>query len=85
MWLAIAVNEGGYRVVLGADEGIKEDRASWVSFFEWLRSRGLDGVKRIVGDKCLGMLEAVGEVFLEAKYQRCMVHFYRNVFSVTPR
>ena len=36
-------------------------------------------------DKCLGMLEAVGEVFPEAKYQRCTVRFYRNVFSVTPR
>ena len=58
---------------------------SWVSFFQWLRGRGLDGVKLIVGDKCLGMLEAVGEVFPEAKYQRCTVHFYRNVFSVTPR
>ena len=39
----------------------------------------------MVGDKCLGMLEAVGEVFPEAKYQRCTVRFYRNVFSVTPR
>ena len=38
-----------------------------------------------MGDKCLGMLEAVGEVFPEAKYQRCIVHFYRNVFTVTPR
>ena len=37
---------------------------------------GLDGVKLIVGDKCLGMLEAVGEVFPKAKYQRCTVHFY---------
>ena len=36
-------------------------------------------------DKCLGMLEAVGEVFPKAKYQRCTVHFYRNVLSVTPR
>ena len=64
---------------------MKEDKASWVSFFQWLRGRGLDGVKRIVGDKCLGMLGAVAEVFTEAKYQRCTVHFYRNVFSVTPR
>ncbi len=64
---------------------MKEDKASWVSFFQWLRSRGLDGVKLVVGDKCLGMLKAVGEVFPEAKYQRCTVHFYRNVFSVTPR
>ena len=42
------------------------DKSSWVSFFQWLRGRGLDGVKLIVGDKCLGMLEAVGEVFPEA-------------------
>ena len=83
--VAIAVNEDGYREVLGAAEGMKEDKASWVSFFQWLCSRGLEGVKLIVGDKCLGMLEAVGEVFPEAKYQRCTVHFYSNVFSVTPR
>ena len=83
--VAIAVNEDGYREVLGAAEGMKEDKSSWVEFFHWLKSRGLDGVKLIVGDKCLGMLEAVGEVFPTAKYQRCMVHFYRNVFSVVPR
>ena len=39
----------------------------------------------IVGDKCLGMLEAMGEVFPDAKYQRCTVHFYRNVFSFVSR
>ena len=81
---AIAVNEDGYREVLGAAEGMKEDKASWVSFFHWLRERGLNGVKFIVGDKCMGMLETVGEVFPEAKYQRCVVHFYRKVFSVVP-
>ena len=43
------------------------------------------GVQLIVGDKCLGMLEAVGEVFPEVKYQRCTVHFYRHVIFVTPR
>ncbi len=83
--VAIAVNEEGYREVLGAAEGMKEDKASWVSFFQWLCGRGLDGVKLIVGDKCMGMLEAVGEVFPEAKYQRCEVHFYRNIFSVVPK
>ena len=82
---AISVNEDGYREVLGAAEGMKEDKASWVSFFQWLKSRGLDGMNLIVGDKCLGMLEVVGEVFPQAKYQRCTVHFYRNVFSVVPR
>ena len=83
--VAIAVNEDGFREVLGAAEGMKEDKASWVSFFQWLRRRGLDGVKLIVGDKCMGMLEAVSEVFPDAKYQRCTVHFYRNVFSVVPK
>ena len=82
---AIAVNEDGCRKVLGAAEYMKEDRTSRVSFFQWRRSRGLDGVKRIVGDQCPGMLEAVGEVFPEAKCRRCTVHFCRNVFSVTPR
>ncbi|WP_040663140.1 IS256 family transposase [Oscillibacter ruminantium] len=83
--VAIAVNEDGYREVLDAAEGMKEDKASWVSFFQWLKGRGLGGVKLIVGDKCLGMLEAVGEVFPDAKYQRCVVHFYRNVFSAVPK
>ena len=64
---------------------MKEDKASWVSFFRRLRGRGLDGVKLIVGDKYIGMLEAVGEMFPDAKYQRCTVHFYRNVFSVVPK
>ena len=42
-------------------------------------------MKLIVGDQCMGMLEAAGEVFPDAKYQRCTVHFYRNVFSVVPK
>lgn len=83
--VAIAENEDGYREVLGAAEGMKEDKASWVSFSQWLKGRGLAGVKLVVGVKCLGMLEAVYEVFPEAKYQRCTVHFYRNVFSAVPR
>ena len=48
---------------------MRSPKASWVSFFKWLRERGLEGVKLVVGDKCLGMLEAVGEVFPEAKYR----------------
>ena len=76
--VAIAVNEDGYREVLGAAEGMKEDKASWVGFFQWLKSRGLDGVKLIVGDKCQGMLEAVCEVFPDAKYQCCRVETVPN-------
>jgi len=57
--VAIAVNKDGYREVLGADDGMKEDKVTWVEFFKWLKSRGLDGIGLIVGCKCLGMLEAV--------------------------
>ena len=52
--VAIAVNEDGFREVLGAAEGMKEDKASWVSFFQWLRGRGLDGVKLIVHGNAVG-------------------------------
>ena len=45
---------------MGAAEGMKEDKASWVSFFQRLRGRGLDGVKLVVGDKCLGIAGGCG-------------------------
>ena len=83
--VAIGVNNEGYREILGAAEGMKEDHESWKNFFVWLKGRGLKGVRLIIGDKCLGMLESIPEVFPEARYQRCTVHFYRNVFTVTPR
>lgn len=83
--VAIGVNEDGCREIIGAAEGMKEDKDSWRTFFVWLRERGLDGVRLIIGDKNLGMLETIPEVFPDARYQRCTVHFYRNIFSVTPR
>lgn len=64
---------------------MKEDRESWRSFFVWLKERGLSGVRLIIGDKNLGMLETIPEVFPAARYQRCTVYFYRNLFYVTPR
>ena len=83
--VAIGVNQDGYREILGAAEGMKEDHESWLNFFLWLKERGLTGVRLFIGDKNLGMLETIGEVFPDAQYQRCIVHFYRNVFSVVPR
>lgn len=83
--VAIGVDQNGYREILGAAEGMKEDYESWKTFLLWLKERGLQGVRLFIGDKNLGMLETIGEVFPEAKYQRCIVHFYRNVFSVVPK
>jgi len=83
--VAMAVNERGEREVIGAAEGMKEDKESWLSFLRHLKERGLKGPQLFVGDKCLGLMEALIETYPLAKFQRCMVHFYRNVFSVVPR
>lgn len=83
--VAMAVNSDGQREVIGAAEGMKEDKESWLHFLIGLKARGLTGTQLFIGDKCLGLLEAVNTVYPDAKYQRCTVHFYRNVFSVVPR
>jgi transposase-like protein len=83
--VAIGVREDGYREILGVAEGVKEDTESWRSFLRHLKQRGLNEVRLIVSDKCLGLVEAVGEFYPEASWQRCMVHWYRNVMSVVPK
>ena len=83
--VAIGVSSTGYRKILGVAEGHKEDKSGWSSFLRHLKERGLAGVKLIISDACLGLVESVGEFYPEAKWQRCTVHFYRNVFSVVPK
>lgn len=83
--VATGVDQCGYREILGAAEGMKEDCESWKNFFIWLKERGLSGVKLIVGGRDLGMLETIAEVFPEAGYQRCEVIFYRNVCLCDPK
>lgn len=83
--VAVGVSEDGFREVLGAREGCKEDKESWLGMLRWLKERGLSGVRLVISDKCLGLIEALAETFPDVDWQRCMVHFYRNVFAVTPR
>jgi len=83
--VAFGVNREGFREILGVTEGLKENRASWGEFLRRLVARGLKGVKLVISDKCVGLVESVGEIFPEAKWQRCVVHFYRNVFTMVPR
>ena len=83
--VAIAVNSEGYREILGIVEGAKEDRAGWSGFLKHLKERGLNGVRLIISDACIGLAEAAAEFFPDAAWQRCVVHFYRNVFSHVPR
>lgn len=67
--VAMAVNEDGEREVIGACEGMKEDSESWQEFLRGLKERGLKGTALFIGDKNLGLLEAVNTVFPDAKYQ----------------
>jgi transposase-like protein len=82
--VAVGVNSDGFREVLGVMEGAKEDKDSWVAFLRHLKGRGLAGVRLFVSDKCLGLVEALAEFYPEANWQRCAVHFYRNVFTTVP-
>lgn len=83
--VALGVNEDGYREILGVCEGAKEDTASWREFLRHLKTRGLKGVRLVVSDKCLGLVEAAAEFYPVADWQRCAVHFYRNVFTKVPK
>ncbi len=65
-------------------EGHKEDKSGWSGFLQHLKERGLKGMQLIVSDACMGLVEAAADYYPEAKWQRCVVHFYRNVFSRVP-
>jgi putative transposase len=82
--VAIGVSQTGYREVLAVSEGAKEDKASWTSFLREMKQRGLKGVQLFVSDKCLGLIENLADFYPEAKWQRCVVHFYRNVWTAVP-
>jgi putative transposase len=82
--VAIGVAQTGYRQILAVSEGAKEDKASWTAFLRELKERGLQGVKLFVSDKCLGLVENLAEFYPEASWQRCVVHFYRNVWTAVP-
>jgi putative transposase len=82
--VAIGVAQSGYRQILAVSEGAKEDKTSWTAFLRELKERGLKGVKLFVSDKCLGLVENLAEFYPEASWQRCVVHFYRNVWTAVP-
>jgi len=83
--IAIGVDAEGYREVLGVAEGTKEDAASWRNFLRSLKERGLVGVRLFITDKCLGLVESLAEFYPDAAWQRCVVHWYRNVMTAVPQ
>ena len=82
--VAIGVDSEGHREVIGVAEGMKEDGDSWEQFVRGMIERGLKGLRLVVGDRCAGLVSTVNSMLPKARYQRCMVHFMRNVLSKTP-
>jgi transposase-like protein len=82
---AHGVRADGVREVLGVDVGLSEDVVLWTEFLRGLQDRGLRGVKLVTSDAHRGLRQAITEVFVGAAWQRCRVHFMRNVEARVPK
>ncbi len=83
--IATGVTASGDREVLGLAVGDSEDGAFWTAFLRSLRARGLAGVRLVISDAHEGLKGAIGTVLLGTAWQRCRVHFLRNVLSRIPK
>lgn len=83
--IALGINEQGNREVLGflIQEGESSD--TWSRFFDYLKERGLQGIKLIISDAHTGLVQAISQSFTGASWQRCQVHFLRNILSGLPK
>ena len=79
--VATGISEAGHREVLGAKVGDTESEEFWKGFFRDLKARGLGGVKLCISDSHSGLKAAIQAMFVGAGWQRCRVHFMRNVLA----
>jgi transposase-like protein len=85
MVIAIGVRETGERDVLGFDLGSSEEEAFWLEFLRSLKRRGLKGVRLVTSDAHEGLKAALSQAFAGATWNRCRVHFMRNLLAHIPR
>jgi len=83
--IAIGITEDGYREIIGFMIQGEESEDTWSTFFESLKERGLTGVKLVVSDAHKGLVAAVRQSFTYVSWQRCQVHFLRNILSKAPK
>jgi putative transposase len=83
--VATGVAADGNREVLGLAVGDSEDKAFWTTFLRSLRARGLGGVRLVISDAHEGLRQSIDKVMLGAAWQRCRVHFLRNVLAKVPK
>ncbi len=83
--VAYGVRADGVREVVGVDVGLSEDVVLWRAFLQGLVGRGLSGVRLVISDAHTGLKQAVREVLVGTSWQRCRVHFLRNVLARVPK
>jgi len=83
--IATGITANGDREVLGVDIGDSEDLVFWSAFCSSLRQRGLSGVRLVISDAHEGLKGAITRHFSGASWQRCRVHFARNVLARVPK
>ena len=85
LMVAYAVNRVGIREVIGFGVYSRESKETWKDFFLTLKNRGLSGVRMITADAHEGIQYAITQVFPDVPWQRCQVHFTRNILDKTPK
>lgn len=83
--IAIGINEEGRREIIGFKISEKESEDTWSLFFEYLKQKGLKGIKMVISDAHKGLVKSIKESFINASWQRCQVHFLRNILSKIPK
>ena len=83
--VATGVSADGRREVLGFAVGDSEDGAFWTAFLRSLKARGLHGTQLVISDAHTGLKAAIAAVRIGSSWQRCRVHFLRNVLSQVPK
>ena len=83
--IAVGITEEGNRQIIGFMLQNEESHETWTTFFDYLKSRGLTGAKLVISDAHKGLVSAIQTSFTEASWQRCQVHFMRNILSSVPR
>lgn len=83
--IALGINSEGKKEVLGVELANRESASSWKDFLRRLKERGLRGVEFAVIDNHEGLKGAIAQIFPDALWQRCYVHFLRNAFDYLPR
>jgi len=83
--VAMGVNEDGRRELLGLKVGDSESEPFWAEFISHLKERGLSGVKLVISDAHSGLTKAIRRQLQGSVWQRCRVHFARNLLQCVPK